>query len=102
MLLLLGLLTLGAKTGTAHSLRCLQKWGDSRGIRWGFAGDSQAIWGIRSKNACFRNEFQGDSFETTNPLYNIKVVKGNGNRLSLRFALTRTGFLLEIYEAPLF
>ena len=43
MLLLLGLLTLGAKTGTAHSLRCLQKWGDSRGIRRGFAGDSRGI-----------------------------------------------------------
>ena len=76
--------------------------GDSQGIRWGFAGDSQAIWGIRGKNAGFRNEFQGDSFETTKPLYNIKVVKGNGNRVSLGFALTRTGFLLEIYEAPLF
>ena len=73
--------------------------GDSQGIRWGFEGDSQTIWGIRAKNACFRREFQGDSFETTNPLYNIKVVKGNGNRLSLRFALTRTGFPLEIYEA---
>ena len=46
--------------------------GDSRGIRWGFAGDSQAIRGIRLKNACFWFEFQGDSLETTNPFYNIK------------------------------
>ena len=76
--------------------------GDSQGIRWGFEGDSQAIWGIRAKNACFRREFQRDSFETTNPLYNIKVVKGNGNRLSLWLALTRTGFPLEIYEPLLF
>ena len=46
--------------------------GDSQGIRWGFEGDSQAIRGIRFKNACFCREFQGDSLETTNPFYNIK------------------------------
>ena len=94
MLLLLGLLTLGAKTGTAHSFRCLQKWGDSQGIRWGFEGDSQAIRGIRSKNACVCREFQRYSLETTNPFYNIKMGEGNGNWLSLWLALTRTVFPL--------
>ena len=82
MLLLLGLLTLGTKTGTAHCFRCLQKWGDSQGIRWGFEGDSQAIRGIRFKHVCFCREFQGDSGE------------GNWTWLFLWLALTRTVFPL--------
>ena len=67
---------------------------DSQGIRGGFAGDSQAIRGIRSKNACFCREFQGDSFETTNPFYNIKGGEGNRTWLFLWLALTRTVFPL--------
>ena len=77
MLLLLGLLTLGTKTGTAHCFRCLQKWRDSQGIRRGFAGDSRGIrrlfGGFALKMHAFAVSFRGIR---SRPLTPFIILKG--------------------------
>ena len=52
--------------------------GDSRGTRWGPAGDLLTFWGTRAVNVCSWFEFQGDPFETTTVFYNIKRGQGGG------------------------